>query len=220
MPGPWTAIAPDRLPELLASLIAERPSESGGVLRVLIDGPRCAHPDALAEALVDPLRARSRPVHRVRAADFQRDASLRFEHGREDADAYYSGWTDLAALRREVLLPLGPGGTGSYLPTLRDPATNRATRAALVPTQPHAILVIDGDLLLGAGLPVDLEIHLLQSPATRARRMGELHPEWLWTLPALQRYDSDVDPGQLADVVIRLDDPRHPAIRLNRPELA
>lgn len=181
---------------------------------MLIDGPRCAEPGALVEALIDPLRARSRPVHRVRAADFQRDASLRLEHGRQDADSYYSGWTDVAALRREVLLPLGPGGTGSYLPTLRDPVTNRATRTTPVIAEGNAILLLDGDLLLGAGLPADVEIHLLQSPATRARRMGELHPDWLWTLPALERYDAEVDPGELADVVIRLDDPRHPAVRL------
>lgn len=205
-------MTPALLPELVAGFLAGR-ATAGGALRVLIDGPRCAEPAALADALIDPLRSLSRPAIRVRAVDFLRDASLRFEYGREDPDAYYSGWTDVSALRREVLVPLGPDGTGAYLPTLRDPATNRATRALPQVAPDGAILLIDGDLLLGAGLPADVEVHLLQSPSTRARRMGEGQPAWVWTLPALDRYDDEVGPAQLADLVIRLDDPRHPAVR-------
>ena len=33
-----------------------------------------------------------------------------------------------------------------------------------------------------------------------------------WTLPAFDRYDLDADPVGLADVVIRYDDPAHPAL--------
>lgn len=113
-----------------------------------------------------------------------------------------------------MLVPLGAGGSGRYLPTLRDPATNRATRAAALDAPDRAILLLDGDLLLGAGLPSDVEIHLYQSAPARARRMSERAPEWAWTLPALQRYDEEVAPAQIAHLVIRLDDPRHPAVRL------
>lgn len=210
--GQWAAVSPAALPGLLAGYLAGR-QPHGGALRVLIDGPRCADPAALADALIGPLQALSRPALRVRAEDFLRDASVRLEHGREDADSYYSGWTDLAAIGREVLAPLGPAGLGAYLPTLRDPVTNRATRAVPQAAPAGSVLLLDGDLLLGAGLTADVEIHLQQSAATRARRMGELHPQWQWTLPALARYDSEVDPAQLADVVVRCDDPRHPAIR-------
>lgn len=196
------------------ALLLHARTAAGAALRVLIDGPRSAEPATFAEALIDPLRALSRPAARISAADFQRDASVRLEFGRQDVEAYYTGWTDLAALAREVLLPLGEGGEGRYLPTLRNPDSNRATRAAPVTAAPGSVLLLAGDLLLGAGLPADVEIHLLQSPATRARQMGERHPDWVWTLPALERYDTEVDPAGLADVVIRLDDPRHPAVRL------
>jgi hypothetical protein len=47
------------------------------------------------------------------------------------------------------------------------------------------------------------------SPAARARRTP---PEQVWTLPAFDAYDAQTAPAQLADVVIKLDDPRHPAI--------
>jgi hypothetical protein len=112
-------------------------------------------------------------------------------------------------LRREVLDPLGPGGSGSYLPSLRDPASNRATHARRRPAAQGTILVLSGELLLGRGLPFDHTIHLSLSAAARTRRMPA---EWAWTLPAFDDYDRDVDPDGTADVVIRLDDPRHPAI--------
>jgi hypothetical protein len=212
-PGRWTALAPQLLAEFLADAIVAAPAP-GVAVRVLIDGPRTADPGRLTQALADELRTRGRPAIRIRAEDFLRDASLRLEHGRQDVESYYSGWTDLAALRREVLEPLGPNGSGRYLPSLRDPASNRATRAAPEPAAPGSVLLVEGDLLLGAGLPAEVQIHLLQSPGARARRMRADHPEWEWTLPALQRYDAEVAPADLADAVIRLDDSRHPAVRL------
>jgi hypothetical protein len=37
-----------------------------------------------------------------------------------------------------------------------------------------------------------------------------------WTLPAYARYGVEVDPASFADVVVRLDDPRRPAMVLDR----
>ena len=181
----------------------------GLALRVALDGPCCADPHGLAAALVDPLQVLGREVAHVRADTFWRDASLRLEHGREDALSFRDEWLDAAALRREVLEPLGPGGSGSYLPSLRDPGTNRATRADLRRAREATILVVSGELLLGRDLPFDRTIHLSLSAAARARRMPK---SWAWTLPAFDDYDRDIDPVGTADVVIRLDDPRHPAI--------
>ena len=71
------------------------------------------------------------------------------------------------------------------------------------------MLLLSGTLLLGAGLDLDLTVHCAQSSAALARRMpaGER-----WTLPAYERYAEEVMPEYLADVVVRLDDPRHPAL--------
>jgi hypothetical protein len=150
------------------------------------------------------VRALGRPLVHVPAQGFWRDASLRLEYGREDVDAYM-GWLDDGALRREVLQT-----DGWYLPSLRDPETNRATRAERCALPPSAVLVVSGAILLGLGLPFDRVIHLAMSPAARRRRTA---PEQYWTLDAFDRYDADVGPADLADVVIRLDDPRHPAVR-------
>jgi hypothetical protein len=185
-------------------VLAEWSTGSPGLVRIAVDGPPCADPDGLAAALAEPVRALGRPFVHVRADAFWRDASVRLEYGREDVDSYLT-WLDDGALRREVLQP-----GGWYLPSLRDPVTNRATRVERVPLPADAILVISGSLLLGRGLPFDRVVHLAVSAAARRRRTS---PEQSWTLGAFDRYDAEVGPADLADVVIRLDDPRHPAVR-------
>jgi len=71
------------------------------------------------------------------------------------------------------------------------------------------VLVLDGALLLGRGLPFEFAVHLWLSPAALARRTA---PEAAWTLPAFERYEIEADPLNTADVVVRMDDPRHPAL--------
>jgi hypothetical protein len=198
-------------PELLVAELADRlaAARPDGRLRVAVDGPAAARPDRLADALVDPLRSRGRPALRVRAGDFLRPASLRLEYGRTNADAFYVGWLDEAGLRREVLDPAGPDGEGRVLPALWNAETDRASRADYVPLPPRAAVIVDGPLLLGGGLPFDLTIHLALSPGALGRRTAAAEA---WTLPAFARYAEEVAPAALADVVVRLDDPRHPAL--------
>jgi hypothetical protein len=208
VPRRYQPIAPDRLPDELADLLLAAPAP-GPALRVAVDGPPAADPHQLAESLREPLRARGREVAHIRTETFWRDASLRLEHGRHDVQAFREDWLDAGALDREVLAPLGPRGSGEYLPTLRDPATNRATREPRRCAAPGTVAIVSGELLLGRALPFDVVIHLAVSAAARERGTPA---EWAWTLPAFADYDRDVDPVGTADVVVRLDDPRHPAI--------
>ena len=48
------------------------------------------------------------------------------------------------------------------------------------------------------------------SPAALRRRLPE---DVKWALPAYARYDAEVRPAELADVVVRMDNPEHPALR-------
>lgn len=200
-------ISPPVLVEELADLIAAaRPSAR---VRVAVDGAPVARPEELADALVGPLRLRGRDVLRVSATDFLRPASLRLEHGRTDPDAFYADWLDQGGLIREVLGPLEAGGSGRVLPTLWDSVTDRATRASYVTLPSDAVLLLDGGLLLGRGLPFDLTVHLWLSPGALGRRTPD---EERWTLPAYYRYEDEVGPTHAADVVIRADNPRRPAL--------
>jgi hypothetical protein len=197
-----------------AGLVAELADRIAGTpgrrwLRVAVDGAPAAQPDELADALVPALRERGRAALHVAAGYFLRPASLRFERGRTDPDVYYEDWLDVAGLAREVLDPLGAGGTGRVLPTLWDPAADRATRASYVDVPPGGVLLLSGSLLLGIGLPLDLAVHLELSAPALARRTPRAEQ---WTLPAYARYADEVAPAEFADVVVRADDPRHPAV--------
>lgn len=196
------------VPEALADRVADWLVDSPGVVRVAVDGPPCAEPDSLAVAVCEALRVRGRPAARVLAETFWRDASIRLEQGRRDVESYLS-WLDADALRREVLEP-AITEPGSYLPSLRDPRTNRSSRAAPVAVPGDLVLLISGPLLLRHGLPFDRRIHLALSAAARQRRTR--HDE-LWTLPAYERYDAETRATEVADLVVKLDDPRHPALR-------
>ena len=200
-------VSPDILAEELADDLLSREPDSR--LRVAIDGPPAADPGRLADALVAPLRLRGRPAVRVDTSDFLRPASVRLEFGRENPDSYYAGWFDEAGLAREVLDPAGPKGSGRVLTRLWNAETDRAARDPYHDLAPDAVLLVSGPLLLGGGLIFDFTVHLEVSAAALARRTP---PAQLWTLPAFARYAAEVAPATFADVVVRLDDPRRPAL--------
>ncbi|GLY66183.1 uridine kinase [Amycolatopsis taiwanensis] len=195
--------------ERLAGELAERILATPGTpwVRVAVDG--AVGTGSLAGALTDPLRVGGRPVLRVAAPDFLRPASLRYERGRHDPDARYTDWLDEGALRREVLDPLSPGGNGMVLPALWDAERDRATRLERVALPPGGVLIADGELLLGRGLPFELTVHLSLSAGALRRRLPEQEH---WALAAFDRYEREVHPAEVADVVVRADDPRHPAV--------
>jgi hypothetical protein len=201
----------DGLVEEIADELISREPDS--VRRVAIDGPAAAEPGRLADALVDPLRVRGRPAVRVDTADFLRPASLRLEFGRDNPDSFYAGWFDESGLAREVLDPAGPGGSGRILTRLWNAGTDRAARDPYHDLPAGAVVLVSGPLLLGGGLAFDFTVHLELTRAALDRRTP---PGELWTVPAFERYRHEVDPATFADVVVRLDDPRRPALVLER----
>ena len=185
-------------------------------------GPTVAHPTvgidgageiggtALADAVAERIRSTGRPVIRISTNWWWRPASLRLELGHTDVDMLLYGWVDSAALRREVLQPLGPGGSGRYLPRLRDAATDRSLRDERSVAAAGAVLIVDGPFLLAAELSMAAVVHLQVSPARLTR---VLPPEKRWWVEAFERYQATENPAVLADVVIAYDHPQSPAIR-------
>jgi hypothetical protein len=181
----------------------------GRAIRVLIDGAPAAEPGGWADALVEPLRLFGRPVLRASAADFLRPASLRLEYGRQNPHSLLVGWFDHGALRRELLDPLGEGGSGRVLLRWWDAETDRSARVDYITAPDGAVLVLDGSLLLGAGLPAELTVHLHLSDAALRRRTP---PDQEWTLPAYRQYATQAHPAESADVVLLVDHPARPAL--------
>ncbi|WP_030197838.1 uridine kinase [Streptomyces sp. NRRL S-87] len=204
------AITWQRLADTLADHLdgLPRTRDGGAWPRLAVDGAPAADTGALAARTAEALRVRGRTVLVVPADGFLRPASLRYEFGRRDVDSYLTGWYDTAALWREVFGPLEPGGTGRVLPDLWDPVTDRATRSPYVELPPGGVVVVHGPLLLGQWFPFDLSVHVRLSPGALARRTPEAER---WTVPAFARYESETDPAAAADVLVRADDPRHPA---------
>jgi hypothetical protein len=203
-------ISPAAAAAELAQQIALRPAR-GRAVRVLIDGAPAAEPGSWADALVEPLRLRGRPVLRASATDFLRPASLRLEYGRENPHSLLVGWFDHGALRRELLDPLGEGGSGRVLLRWWDAEIDRSARADYVSAPDRAVLVLDGSLLLGAGLPTELNVHLNLSDGALRRRTP---PDQEWTLPAYWQYATQVNPAESADVVLFVDHPARPALAI------
>jgi hypothetical protein len=183
-------------------------------VRLGIDGPVRQDTADLADAVAARLVAAAIPVARVRAWDFLRARSIRLEHGRDDPDAFYDLWYDLAALRREVLDPLGPDGAGAgrWLPRLRDPDTDRSAREPARLAAPGTVAVVDGRFLLRDDVRpgLDLTVHLLVSPAAQQRRLPP--EETARVIPAWARYLRDARPAEHATVVAKFDHPDRPAV--------
>jgi hypothetical protein len=189
----------------VVGLVLARPA--GRPVRLVVDGHPSTEPEALADALVAPLEAAGRPVVRVRTREFLRPRSLRLEQGRRDPDSLLDAWLDVGALNREVLTSVVE--RGRYLPSLRDPETDRATRATYVDAAPGTVVALDGTLALGRGLDVDLAVHLALRQDTETRRTPL---DDAWTLAAYSRYRREVAPERRADVVVRVDHADRPAL--------
>jgi hypothetical protein len=181
-----------------------------GRVRLVLDGPPATRPQALAAAVAERLRTRGRAVVVVDAADYLRPASLRLEYGRTDPDAFLDDRLDVGGLRREVLVPAAPDGSGRVLPRLWDARADRAHRDSYVALPGDGVVVLAGSLLLGRGLPVDLTVHLRMSPAALART---LPADEAWTLPAYARYETEHAPADEADLLVLTDHPDRPAVR-------
>jgi hypothetical protein len=201
-----TPVSPELLVAEVVELVAARP----GRVRLAVDGAPPTRPHALADAVAVELRTLGRRTVVVSADDYLRPASVRLEHGRTDPDEFLDGWLDVAGLRREVLGPAAPDGTGRVLPRLWDARTDRAHRDRYVDLPADGVVVVAGALLLGRGLPLDLAVHLRMSGRALARLLPE---DEAWTLPAYARYEIDNGPADEADLLILADHPNRPAVR-------
>jgi hypothetical protein len=198
------------------SLAAAGADPAHGV-RLGVDGALDADSGPLADLVAERVAAAGRPVARVRRADFVRPRSVRLELGADDPDAGWERWYDDGALRREVLDPLGVEAAGNasamtWLPALWDAERDRSLRADRQVAAPGTVVLVSGPYLLRWELAdaFDLVVHLDVSAAALARRSDRA--ELAGLAGSWARYVEETAPAERAAYVVRLEDPRHPAL--------
>jgi uridine kinase len=186
-------------------------------LRVAIDGITAAGKTTLADELVAPLRARGRPVIRASIDGFHRPRAERYRRGADSPHGYYYDAFDYTALRRALLLPLGPGGDRRYRLSSLDLATDRPVNGPSHDAPPDAVLLCDGVFLLRPELEDcwDFRIFIQVDEATAVRRAGQRDRRlfggveraearyWQRYIPAHRLYLVQVRPQMQADIIVK-----------------
>lgn len=196
-------------------------------LRVAIDGRTGAGKTTIADELVAPLEQLRRIVIRVEIDDFHNPLSVR--RGRQDASPwqqYYRDSYHLDAIRRELLLPLGPGGNCRYRRAIFDSLHDTVIDEPPLLAAPGAVVLVDGVFLFRPELDdgwdvrifidVDAQHSLQRGPQRDRARVGsakEAEARYQTTyIPGEDHYLASVETRRRADVVVDNRDPANPSL--------
>ncbi len=201
-----------RLAARIAAVALGRP------VRVAIDGRTASGKTTLAAELGEAVAALGRPVIRTSIDGFHRPRAERYARGRLSAEGYYHDGRDLAAVRRLLLDPLGPGGDRRYRTLAFDLVRDEPVDQAPMEAAEDAVLIVDGTFLqrpelrdawdLVVFVAVDAQVALARGLARDAGPLGD-QAEAVYRqryLPAFDLYEALVDPLASADAVVGNDD--------------
>jgi uridine kinase len=198
--------------------------------RVAIDGIPGAGKTTLADELAAVLRAQGREVIRATIEDFLNPSSVRHPWS-DSAEGWYNHNTDLGALHRVLLDPLGLGGDRRIQRAVYDKAADIAVAPPVTTAAVDAVLLFDGVFLLRRELfdRWDLRIFVSatfdnaldrsrirdQSPLMSADEVEQRYRRRY--LPSQQFYFRADRPAEHADIVVYNDDPARPAWEVRTP---
>jgi uridine kinase len=208
-----------RLAEAVEGVTAEHP------VRVAVDGPPAAGKTTLADELAVVLQERGREVIRSSIESFLLPRAQRYRRGEDSPEGCYHDSFDFEALHRVLLDPLGPDGDRRFQQAVYDRDTDTALSPPVAAAAAAAVLLFDGVFLLRPELidRWDLRIFVFAAfEETLARaRIRDLAPLGSTArveerfrnryLPSQQHYFDTVRPTDLADIVVRNDEPERPA---------
>lgn len=192
------------------------------VRTVAIDGMSCVGKTTLARELTEIVAGAGRPVLPVSYDDFHHPREVRHREDRLSPVGYLVDSYDQQALRRLVLEPVASGRP--VVPAAYDLAAERPVQPAPVELPAGAVVLVDGEFLLGADdVGWDLGVLLVADPAAILARaavrdadLGSLEQvRELYLrryLAAWALYEERDDPWSRADVVVDLTDPEQPRL--------
>jgi uridine kinase len=134
----------DRIDELATAIVAAQLSHP---TRVAIDGVDGSGKTTLADELVEPIRRAGREVIRASIDGFHNPRAARYVRGSDSPEGYFLDSFNYAALRRELLGPLGPKGNRKFRAAVFDYRVDRAAEAPQLVAADDAVLLFDGVFL-------------------------------------------------------------------------
>jgi uridine kinase len=216
--------------EEMLDQLADRITRVPGLhpVRVAIDGVDAAGKTTLANELIQPIERRGRRVIRASVDSFHRPRAERLRQGSESPAGYYADSFDHAALRRVLLVPLGPRGSRRYRRAVFDYRADAPVDAPTEEAAPDSILLLDGVFLLRPELDdcwdfrvfvdVDFAETLRRACERGSERVGTAaadavrHRYQVRYIPGQQIYLASVRPRERADVVVENGDPAEPRL--------
>ena len=214
----------DNVIDDVASLIYTRMKATRTRIRVAIDGRDGAGKSTFADRVAIALRATGAEVYRASIDDFQNSSSIRYARGPESPLGYYYDGFDLDGVKRELLEPIAPGGSGVCRLASFDVVSDREVPARSLTAGLTAVLIFDGVFLhrpelsncweISVYLRVDVNVALERGIARDVARSHEVAQERLLYerryVPGQAIYHEAVNPELIADVVIDNNDVAHP----------
>jgi uridine kinase len=199
-------------------------------LRVAIDGPDAAGKTTLADELATIGQARGRSVIRASIDGFHRPRDERHRRGLESPKGYYLDSFDYDSLRSNLLLLLGPDGSGRYRTAVFDLRSDTRLKGPRRLGPADSVLLVDGVFLLRPELNDlwDLRVFVHVPPDEVLRRAMGRDRALFGSADALRRrYERRYIPGQrlylaavrplkLADAVFENTNPASPRLLRGR----
>jgi uridine kinase len=112
---------------------------------VAVDGVDGSGKTSFTAALVAEFQ--DRPSIVIHADDFLNPSPVRYAQGRHSPEGFWEDTYNYAALREQVLIPLGRGGDGWYSPASYDAGADHTAPAALVSAPRGALVLVEGMFL-------------------------------------------------------------------------
>lgn len=195
-------------------------------VRVGVDGVDASGKTTLADELVQPLQARRRDVIRASVDRFHLPQAVRHQRGSLSPEGYYYDSFDYDALKADLLVPLGEGGSRRYRTEKFDYRVERQLESAWQTANEHAVLIVDGvflqrpeintywDLRIWVDVPFEValerayvrDVELFGSVDVVRERYEKRY------IPGQKLYFAQCQPKALAQLVVENRDPLHPIL--------
>lgn len=171
------AAALEQLAASIAALRLDHPT------RVAIDGVDGSGKTTMADELIEPIRRAGREVIRASVDGFHNPRAVRYTRGPDSPEGYFLDSFDYAAVKRELLEPLGPAGGGKFRTAVFDYRTDQPVESPRRAARRDAVLLFDGVFLsrpelqgswdLTVWLHVPFEVTVERAVARDSRNGGD-----------------------------------------------